>query len=363
MGNKNSHFTDEELDVLEECTFFTKREILRIHKWFKRITGKSKDTLTRDEFLALPELAQNPFKERIAEAFITSGDKNATFDDFLDFLSVFSESATRDVKAFYAFRLYDFDEDGYLNEDDISKVVKLVVGDELNSEEIKVVCDNIFEEADIDGDKRLSFVEFEHACGFSQNPGRIILNLHKSAKMAYTIPRNLMNQGVTYNKPTPAPRERKEKPNWDQMRADMGLPPAPVPDVNPSTPTVVHGLAGRTVVVPPSTEKSPAALSQDLLPLDDRSRAAAEQIRGRLQSLMGTSFTSYDVLSYKTMTGGSSNGVTLFIKIRINSPPYGCVHARVYERSGRAMLIAYEAGKTDEEKIEMFDSPAATKKV
>ncbi|KXS15971.1 EF-hand [Gonapodya prolifera JEL478] len=180
MGNKNSHFSDEELDVLEECTFFTRREILKIHKWFKQIAGKTKDTLTRTEFLALPELAQNPFKERIADAFITNEDSNVTFDDFLDFLSVFSESATRDVKAFYAFRLYDFDEDGYLNEDDIKKVLKLVVGEEFTEEEIKTVCDNIFEEVDIDGDKRLSFVEFEHVGALFARDARV--RVHSGTK-------------------------------------------------------------------------------------------------------------------------------------------------------------------------------------
>ena len=38
--------------------------------------------------------------------FSEDGDGNMTFDDFLDMFSVFSESAPRDIKAVYAFKIY-----------------------------------------------------------------------------------------------------------------------------------------------------------------------------------------------------------------------------------------------------------------
>lgn len=49
---------------------------------------------------------------RMCEVFSIDGSGAMTFEDFLDLMSVFSEGATRDVKASYAFRIYDFDSDG-----------------------------------------------------------------------------------------------------------------------------------------------------------------------------------------------------------------------------------------------------------
>ena len=48
----------------------------------------------------------NPFRQRIAEVFSENGDGNMTLDDFLDMFSVLSEMAPRDLKAYYAFKIY-----------------------------------------------------------------------------------------------------------------------------------------------------------------------------------------------------------------------------------------------------------------
>lgn len=43
---------------------------------------------------------------RICEVFSRDGKGNLSFEDFLELLSVFSEQAPRDIKVFYAFRIY-----------------------------------------------------------------------------------------------------------------------------------------------------------------------------------------------------------------------------------------------------------------
>lgn len=50
----------------------------------------------------------NPFQHRICRVFSTSddGDDSMSFEDFLDMLSVFSDSATSDIKSHYAFRIF-----------------------------------------------------------------------------------------------------------------------------------------------------------------------------------------------------------------------------------------------------------------
>jgi Ca2+-binding EF-hand superfamily protein len=51
-------------------------------------------------------LQENPFRQRICQVFSRDGKGNLTFEDFLDLLSVFSEQAPRDIKVFYAFKIY-----------------------------------------------------------------------------------------------------------------------------------------------------------------------------------------------------------------------------------------------------------------
>ncbi|DBA13452.1 TPA: hypothetical protein GDO54_018565, partial [Pyxicephalus adspersus] len=103
----------------------------------------------KDRFLTLPELKANPFKHRICHVFSTSkhGDDSMSFEDFLDMLSAFSESATLEIKSHYAFRIFDFDGDGALNETDLETLVNHLTGTEedtkLSNEEMKQLIANV----------------------------------------------------------------------------------------------------------------------------------------------------------------------------------------------------------------------------
>lgn len=129
----------------------------------------------------LRSLQENPFKRRIFEVFSRDGKGNLTFEDFLDMLSVFSEAAPRDIKVFYAFRTYgmfkfynnklskyylieltDFDNDGFIGPEDIDTVLILLTNEELTVEERQQIIEKVVEESDVDGDGKLSFIEFEH---------------------------------------------------------------------------------------------------------------------------------------------------------------------------------------------------------
>jgi len=90
MGNEVSAFTESELEILEECTFFNRKEIKKIHRFFRELCN-GRPYLTKEQFMAIAELKCNPFRERIAEVFSADG-QQISFDDFLDFLSVFSEA-------------------------------------------------------------------------------------------------------------------------------------------------------------------------------------------------------------------------------------------------------------------------------
>lgn len=80
----------------------------------------------------------------------------------MHFLSVFSEAASLEIKSYFAFLIYDENEDDYLDEDDLNIVIESITRGELTTKEIKTCVDKILAEADIDGDGRLSYMEFEH---------------------------------------------------------------------------------------------------------------------------------------------------------------------------------------------------------
>uniref|UniRef100_A0A8C3RER2 EF-hand domain-containing protein n=1 Tax=Cyanoderma ruficeps TaxID=181631 RepID=A0A8C3RER2_9PASS len=113
------------------------------------------------------DLAANPFRDQICRVFSTSETKDdMSFEDFLDMLSAFSDSATSDIKSHYAFHIFDFDDDGTLDRKDLERVVNCLTGlgeeSRLSSEEMEQLIQNILEESDIDKDGTINLAEFQH---------------------------------------------------------------------------------------------------------------------------------------------------------------------------------------------------------
>ncbi|XP_051495935.1 calcium and integrin-binding family member 3 [Apus apus] len=155
----------------EDCTFFTRKEILRLFYRYRDLapqlvpldyTHKPEVTLPYELIGSMPELKDNPFRQRIAEVFSEDGDGNMTLDDFLDMFSVLSEMAPRDLKAYYAFKIYDFNNDDYICKSDLKKTVNKLTRNELTPEEVSLVCEKVIYEADADNDGKLSLEDFQH---------------------------------------------------------------------------------------------------------------------------------------------------------------------------------------------------------
>lgn len=56
----------------------------------------------------------------------------------------------------------DFDDDHHIGPTDLEQVLKLLTRGQLSVDEIAQVCEKVIEEADVDGDGKLSYMEFEH---------------------------------------------------------------------------------------------------------------------------------------------------------------------------------------------------------
>ncbi|XP_041345621.1 long-chain-fatty-acid--CoA ligase ACSBG1-like isoform X2 [Pyrgilauda ruficollis] len=106
--------------------------------------------------------SENPFKERIVESFSEDGEGSLSFNDFVDMFSVLSEMAPRELKAIYAFKIYDFNTDNFICKADLEKTLNKLTREELTAEEITLVCEKVIEEADMDGDGKLGFADFEN---------------------------------------------------------------------------------------------------------------------------------------------------------------------------------------------------------
>ncbi|XP_036431826.1 calcium and integrin-binding protein 1-like [Colossoma macropomum] len=174
MGTTASKLPKDMLSEYQELTFLTKQEILLAHKRFNELLDRedrqqiSGSRVSMNKILTLPELKSNPFRKRICQVFSTSDlrDGSLSFEDFLDLLSAFSDSATLEIKSHYAFRIFDFDDDGTLDAGDLEKLVNCLTGEtddtRLTAEEMKQLINNILEESDIDKDGTVNLSEFQH---------------------------------------------------------------------------------------------------------------------------------------------------------------------------------------------------------
>lgn len=128
------------------------------------------------------------------ESFSEDGEGSLSFNDFVDMFSVLSEMAPRELKAIYAFKIYgtvlrwfcmaclfkvkeyescwwsflcffyclDFNTDNFICKADLEKTLNKLTREELTAEEITLVCEKVIEEADMDGDGKLGFADFEN---------------------------------------------------------------------------------------------------------------------------------------------------------------------------------------------------------
>ncbi|XP_070932507.1 calcium and integrin-binding family member 4 isoform X6 [Macaca nemestrina] len=148
----------EDLEEYQALTFLTRNEILCIHDTFLKLCPPGKyykeATLTMDQV--------NPFRDRICRVFSHKG--VFSFEDVLGMASVFSEQACPSLKIEYAFRIYDFNENGFIDEEDLQRIIlRLLNSDDMSEDLLMDLTNHVLSESDLDNDNMLSFSEFEHA--------------------------------------------------------------------------------------------------------------------------------------------------------------------------------------------------------
>lgn len=157
MGAHNSVPSMHDLEVL---TKFSEDEIRRLGKRFVKLDKDGNGKLSVDEFMALPELTQNPLVQRVISIFDSDNDGEIDFEEFLNGIAMFSSHGDKSQKLQFAFKIYDIDKDGFISNGELFQVLKVMVGDNLQDTQLQQIVDKTIIYADEDGDGRVSFDEF-----------------------------------------------------------------------------------------------------------------------------------------------------------------------------------------------------------
>ncbi|XP_028717067.1 calcineurin subunit B type 2 [Peromyscus leucopus] len=153
MGNEASFHS-------EMGSNFEQDEIRRLCRSFRKLDVDKSGSLSRDEFMSLPELKQNPLVTRVIDIFDTDGNGEVDFHEFVQGTSQFSVKGDEEQKLRFAFRIYDMDKDGYISNGELFQVLKMMVGNNLKDWQLQQLVDKTILVVDKDGDGRISFQEF-----------------------------------------------------------------------------------------------------------------------------------------------------------------------------------------------------------
>lgn len=170
MGNKSSLLLrPEEIAQIHDDTGFTPNQIERLYSRFTSLDRGDCGTLSREDFLRIPELAINPLCERIVHAFFAdSTDDRVNFRQFMQVLAHFrpinqkkeNKLNSREEKLKFAFKMYDLDDDGVISRDELLNILHMMVGANISQDQLISIAERTILEADMCCQGKISFEDF-----------------------------------------------------------------------------------------------------------------------------------------------------------------------------------------------------------
>ncbi|KFD72474.1 hypothetical protein M514_15310 [Trichuris suis] len=128
-------FTREQIEEYQDCTFFTKKDIMRLYKRFYSLSPGY-----------VPATMQGGAAGVVA----------IPFEDIEKMPELKYVQIAKQLSAL------DFDQDGMIGHDDLEKAIRCMTREELTEEEVEFIISRIMDEADLDMSNFLSYAEFEH---------------------------------------------------------------------------------------------------------------------------------------------------------------------------------------------------------
>jgi len=170
MGNKSSLLLrEEEIAQIQEETGFTPKQIERLYSRFTSLDRSDCGTLSREDFLRIPELAINPLCDRIVHSFIAdSTDDRVNFRQFMQVLARFrtikkskeNKLNSREEKLRFAFKMYDLDDDETISRDELLNILHMMVGANISQDQLNSIAERTIVEADQSGSGKITFEDF-----------------------------------------------------------------------------------------------------------------------------------------------------------------------------------------------------------
>jgi serine/threonine-protein phosphatase 2B regulatory subunit len=151
-----------------------------LYKKFLTLDKDASGSVSLDEFLKIPQLAANPLLARIVRLFDKDGNDEVEFNEFIGALATFHSGTSQD-KLKFVFKIYDIDGDGFISNGELFKVLKMMVGDNLNDVQLQQLVDKTIIKADTDNDGKVSFDEFL-AIVDNKSSDKLKLNIDAASK-------------------------------------------------------------------------------------------------------------------------------------------------------------------------------------
>jgi len=220
--------TLEEIESYEACTCLVRCEITHLYDKFAAMDTDEGGTVTMPQLVAQEELRNNPFRHRLCQIFSsepinspTSGD--LTFDEFVDLYHCLSPRASTDTKMQTAFRMFDFDGNGFLTTEDLEELLLALAKPPRKGKclwarsDVRAICERVMRDCDIDGNGRLSYAEFTKMMSR-------VTDFHQKFSIITTF--------------TPISDGRIVDPAFDPAPIIAQAPPKPQPVANIAPPTM-----------------------------------------------------------------------------------------------------------------------------
>ncbi|KRY82385.1 Poly(A) polymerase gamma [Trichinella pseudospiralis] len=188
MGNNSSMLQDEEIQEIQKETGFSRNQIVRLYSRFTSLDKSGSGSFVED-FLRIPELAINPLRDMIVNAFFferlptswqasslvqycafrySEDEERVNFRHFMRVLARFRPikknkphplNRRRD-KLRFAFSMYDLNHDGFITKNELLEILNMMVGAHISADQLDRIATRTITEADKDGDGMISFEEF-----------------------------------------------------------------------------------------------------------------------------------------------------------------------------------------------------------
>ncbi len=93
--------------------------------------------------MSVPELKENPLVKRVVDVFDDDLSGEVDFKEFVLGLAHFAVVQEQEIdrKLRFAFRIYDIDRDGYISNGELFEVLKMMVGKNLNDNQLQQIVD------------------------------------------------------------------------------------------------------------------------------------------------------------------------------------------------------------------------------